>query len=392
MNYPIITLHNGKEIAVKRYHPWVFSGAIKIKPENLENGAIVSVISAKQEFLGVGFFQDSSIAIRLISFNQEEINQAFWNQKIRLAIHKRAVLGLIDNKETNAFRLFFGEGDGIPGLVIDFYNGTAVMQAHALGIHYQREQITLALRNELKDKLKAVYYKSDNTLHQDSETQHGYLWGTPETTDVVENGLIYSINWESGQKTGYFLDQRDNRTLLGQYAKGKTVLDTFCHTGGFSLNALKHGAKKVYSVDASKLAIEMVKKNSLNNGFEQSNHHAEVADVMEFFKENHEKFDVIVLDPPAFAKSQKVRHNAIMAYKRLNEEALKRINSGGILFTFSCSQVVDKNLFYSAVTSAAISSGRKVSVLHRLSQPADHPVNIFHPEGEYLKGLVLFVE
>jgi 23S rRNA (cytosine1962-C5)-methyltransferase len=391
--YPRIYLKKGKEISLKRRHHWVFSGAIHQKPEDLQNGDLVTVLSHKDEFLGIGHYQNGSIMVRMISFDEVAIDNAFWNNRIALAHTMRRNLGLTDNPHTNVYRLVHGEGDLLPGLIIDYYNGTAVIQTHTIGMFKHVEEIASALQHVYGDTLKAVYDKSAETLSKNMiQTENRLLFGVPQTNLVLENGSQYEIDWEKGQKTGFFIDQRENRKLFGEYSKGKKVLNTFCYSGGFSIAALNEGAREVHSVDISEKAIELTDKNVALNPDHTGIHHSVVADVVKYIREIDFDFDVIVLDPPAFAKNIKSRHNAVQAYKRLNAEALKHIKSGGILFTFSCSQVVDKQLFASTVTASAIEVGRKVKILHYLSQPADHPINIFHTETEYLKGLVLYVE
>ncbi len=393
MQIPQIILKPGKEQSPKRFHPWIFSGAIKKIIGEVKSGDLVEVYSNQNEFLGTGHYQDGSIAVRIISFNQTEINAGFWEEKIYAALELRNQLNLTDNSHTTIYRLINAEGDGLPGLIIDFYNGTAVLQAHSLGMNNCKNEITKALQKVYGEKLKAVYDKSAESLHhKELNIQNGYLYGNSESTEALENGLKFHINYIEGQKTGFFIDQRENRKLLAQYAKDKTVLNTFCYSGGFSIYALQAGAKKVCSVDSSKKAIEWTDKNVTLNGFSTEQHSYEVADVMQYLKKINDQYDVIVLDPPAFAKHVEARHNAVQGYKRLNAEALKQIKKGGILFTFSCSQVVTRSLFTGAVLAAAIEAGRTVKIIHHLSQPADHPNNIFHPEGEYLKGLVLYVE
>lgn len=393
MNYPNIRLQKGKEISLYRRHHWVFSGAIAQADPGLENGDLVSVFSSKNEFLGIGHFAQGSIMVRIISFEERAIDQNFWNEKINSAYQLRKNLGLTDSEQTNVYRLIHGEGDQLPGLVIDFYNGTAVIQAHQIGMHRHVQEITEALKKVYGPVLKGVYDKSAETLPKNLNIQSNeWIWGKAETDLVKEYGATYRIDWEKGQKTGFFVDQRENRKLVSTYSKGKKVLNTFCYSGGFSVLALQEGAKEVHSVDISAKAIELTEENvGLNAGF-SGKHESITADVVKYIREIGDDFDLIILDPPAFAKNIKARHNAVQAYKRLNAEALRKIKPGGILFTFSCSQVVDKQLFANTITAAAMESKRSVRVLHQLSQPADHPINIFHPETEYLKGLVLYVE
>ncbi|GHB28403.1 class I SAM-dependent rRNA methyltransferase [Mongoliitalea lutea] len=390
--YPIIKLGKGKEISLLRRHHWVFSGAILEKDEALKNGELVQIHSFKGEFLGIGHFQYGSIMVRIISFQEELINAYFWQKRLSDAYQVRKSIGLVNAKETNVYRLVHGEGDGFPGLIIDFYNGTAVIQCHQIGMYKHVKEIANALKTVYGDTLDCVYDKSAETLPKNIGVENRIVLGEPKTTQVLEYGCAYEIDWEKGQKTGFFVDQRENRNLLGLYAKGKKVLNTFCYSGGFSVAALKAGATEVHSVDISAKAIELTDKNvALNTGF-NGKHASIVADVVKYIREIDLDYDIIVLDPPAFAKNMKARHNAVQAYKRLNAEALKRIQKGGILFTFSCSQVVDKKLFADTVTAAAFEAKRNVRILHYLSQPADHPINLFHTETEYLKGLVLYVE
>ncbi|WP_040400376.1 class I SAM-dependent rRNA methyltransferase [Cecembia lonarensis] len=390
--YPKIKLLKGKEISIQRKHHWVFSGAIAQKDEDLQNGQLVQVVDHKDNFLAVGHFQYGSIMVRLISFESATINTDFWIKKINTAFRLRETLGLIHNPETNVYRLIHGEGDGLPGLIIDLYHGTAVIQTHHIGMYRQVKEIAQALKAVYGEKLDAVYDKSAETLPKNYGVENRLVFGQPKTQTVLEYGCQYEIDWEKGQKTGFFVDQRENRHLLAQYSKDRKVLNTFCYSGGFSVAALKAGAKEVHSVDISAKAIALTEANVALNGKFKSRHTAIVADVVKYIREITDDFDIIVLDPPAFAKNIKARHNAVQAYKRLNGEALKKIKSGGLLFTFSCSQVVDKQLFAHTVTAAALESGRKVKILHYLSQPPDHPINIFHTETEYLKGLVLYVE
>lgn len=388
-----LVLNKGKEVSVKRHHPWIFSGAIKRIEGEPKDGDLIEVSSFKGEFLGIGHFQKGSITVRIITFINEPIDSEFWKRKIENARILRKIMGYIGSAVTNAYRLFFGEADGIPGLVIDMYNGTAVIQAHSIGVHENRNEVVQALRDVFGTELSAVYYKSETTLRNSEQvnSKSGYLFGKQESNEICENNHKFIVDWETGQKTGYFLDQKENRLLLARYSKDKTVLDTFCHSGGFSVYALRAGAKHVTSVDSSKRAIELVEKNLMLNKLTKGCLTVN-ADVLKYLSSTEELYDVIVLDPPAFAKHRDVRHNALMAYKRLNTEGIKRVNSGGIVFTFSCSQVVDKYLFTNTIMAAAIESGRNVKIIHRLTQPPDHPVGVFHPEGEYLKGLVLYVE
>jgi 23S rRNA (cytosine1962-C5)-methyltransferase len=393
MPYPKLFLQKGKEVSLLRKHHWVFSGALAKKEDGIENGDLVAVYSSKNDFLGIGHYALGSIMVRIISFEERTIDAAFWTAKIRAAHAVREALHLTQQKETTVYRLVHGEGDGLPGLIIDYYNGTAVIQAHHIGMHQQLQAITEALRAIYGKQLKGVYDKSSETLPKaEAVPSNEWVWGKAETDLVKEYGASYKIDWEKGQKTGFFIDQRENRKLVASYSKGKKVLNTFCYSGGFSVLALQEGATEVHSVDISQKAIDLTEENvAINTGF-KGKHQSIVADVVKYIREIGDDFDLIILDPPAFAKSLKARHNAVQAYKRLNAEALRKIKPGGILFTFSCSQVVDKRLFANTITAAALESKRNVRILHQLSQPADHPINCFHPETEYLKGLVLYVD
>ncbi len=387
-----IWLNKGKEQSVLRRHPWVFSGAVKKTEEGLQEGDPVEVYSAQNQLLGVGHYQPGNITVRLLDFGPADFDAAFWQAKIRQAYALRRELGLVDNKETTAYRLVFAEGDALPGLIIDVYGTTAVLQAHSLGMWQARHEIAQALTLVSEERITAVYDKSGETLPSGvANAANGYLIGTGEGSAVVqEHGVQFKVDWVGGQKTGFFLDQRENRALLGQYAKDKRVLNTFCYTGGFSVYALTAGATEVHSVDVSTRAVALTDENvHLNTGTER--HQSFAMDTFVYLKEKGADYDIIILDPPAFAKRMNVRHNALMGYKRLNYEAMRHIRPGGLLFTFSCSGVVDKQLFQNTVMAAAIEAGRPVKVLHQLSQPADHPYSIYHPEGEYLKGLVLQV-
>lgn len=389
----IIVLKKGREPSVLRKHPWVFSGAIQQLTGNILDGHWVKVCDSKGGTLGFGHFQNGSIAVRMLLFGEEQPTDNFWKEKIDQAIALRHAVGLPSDK-TNAFRLIHGEGDGLPGLIVDYYAGVAVIQAHSAGMHNDREQITKALKDVLGDQLSAIYYKSRATLPGKikDDQPDGYLLGMSVVPHVIhEHQNKFFVDWESGQKTGFFLDQRENRKLLGDFSKGKNVLNTFCYTGGFSVYALRAGASLVHSVDASEKAIDITRKNIDLNGYDSQQHECTAIDTFEFLKNKQGLYDLIVLDPPAFAKHRDARHQAVKGYQRLNAEAMKAIRPGGIIFTFSCSQVVDKQLFYDTVTSAAIQAEREVKVLHLLSQPSDHPVSMNHPEGEYLKGLVLYV-
>lgn len=387
-----VIVGSGKDLSLRRFHPWVFSGAIKKIKGEVEEGDVVEVFDNKDEYLGTGHYQIGSIAVRVFSFEKIDPDKNFWKERLKRAYDYRKQLGLIDNPHTNVYRLVFAEGDGLPGLIIDWYNGTAVLQTHSIGMHLAKDLITEALKEIYGDKLKAVYDKSEETIPKQSKIKavNGYLFGAAGTNEVLENGNKFWIDWEGGQKTGFFIDQRENRKLLAEFSKDKNVLNTFCYTGGFSIYAAKAGAALVHSVDSSKKAIELTEKNVLLNNI--SNHQGFAMDTFDFMDKNNSTYDVIVLDPPAFAKHRDARHHAVMGYKRLNAEALKQIRPGGILFTFSCSQVVDKELFASTVMAAAIIAKRRVRIMYHLSQPPDHPVSIYHPEGSYLKGLVVHVE
>ena len=393
-----VILRSGKDDAIKRFHPWVFSGAIKKIHGPQADGSLVEVFSNRDEYLGTGLYQDASIAVRIMSFAPErpdELDADFWRQKLAAAYKMRETTGLTENKNTNVYRLVHGEGDHLPGLIIDHYNGNLVVQAHAIGIHKYRNEIAESLKKIFGEKLKSIYYKSKDTLpghFSQSENAEGFLYGNTESDIVIEYGHKFDIDFIHGQKTGFFIDQRENRQLLSQYAPGKSILNTFCYSGGFSVYALAAGAKTVESLDSSRKALELAEKNVALNFTDTSNHSVILADAVQYIRENQKTYDLIILDPPAFAKHTNVRHNAVQGYKRLNAEAIRQITPGGILFTFSCSQVVSMGLFKSTVIAAAITAGRQVRILHQMNQPADHPINAFHPEGEYLKGLVLYIE
>ena len=391
--YSKLILHNGKEEPIQRFHPWVFSGAIKITDSNIVDGDIVEIYSAKQQFLGMAHYQKASITARIISFSKQQIDVTFWTKKIEKALAFRGFLNLANNPNTSVFRLVFGEGDGLPGLIMDYYDGHIVFQAHSIGMHKSRIDITEALKHVFKAGLKSVYDKSSETLpsHYSVNVSNDYLFGScNDELIVIENGVKFYIDFINGQKTGFFIDQRENRSLLGTYSKDKRVLNTFSYTGGFSMYAAKHGCSMVHSVDSSAKAIDMCHKNATLNNV--TNHEGFVADTFDYLKDHGKDYDVIILDPPAFAKSKDVSHNAVIGYKRLNAMALQNIKKGGILFTFSCSGVIDKKLFYNSVTAGAIESRRHLKLLHTISQPADHTITPNFPEGEYLKGLVFYVE
>lgn len=389
-----VVLKSGKDQSIKRYHPWIFSGAIKSIKGEPKEGDLVSVYTNQNEFLCMGHYQIGSIAIRIVSFEPVEPDFTFWKDKISSAWNLRESLGLVDSKETNVFRLIHGEGDGMPGLIVDFYNGTAVMQMHSIGMYLLRDVLASAMREVIGDQLQAIYDKSEKTLpfKADIEPKDGYLYKAEPSGEVLEYGLRFKVDWETGQKTGFFIDQRENRKLVQDYARDKKVLNMFCYTGGFSFYAMQGGAELVHSVDASEKAIELTKENVELNFPSDKRHEAFAADGFEYLKNIQDKYDLIILDPPAFAKHRNTLNQALRAYKRINTRAFEQIQKNGILFTFSCSQVVSKEKFREAVFTAAAISGRKVRILHQLDQPADHPVNIYHPESEYLKGLVLHVE
>lgn len=381
-------LKAGKEAAVARKHPWIFSGAIaSIDP--CSSGELIEVQDANGGFMGIAYVSDGSIALRILSFEKIEINIAFWEAKLENSLQVRKNCGLGIDHTTTAFRWIHGEGDGIPGLIVDVYGNNIVLQAHTDGIYLMLEDIAKAIQNVWGNSLERIYSKSRAAMHDD-EVEDRYLFGeSPESPVVVsENGYQFYINWETGQKTGFFLDQRDNREKLKYYSKDKTVLNTFSYSGGFSVSSLSGGAKKTISVDISEKAIDLANENAELNGFSE-NHDGICADVMEYLREENNTYDIVVLDPPAFAKSIKKKHSATMGYKRLNGLGMNRVKPGGLLFTFSCSQVIDPVLFENTVRAAAIENGRTARILHRLNQGPDHPVNLFHPEGHYLKGLVL---
>ncbi len=390
--YNKITLHNGKEISIQRFHPWIFSGAIKTPIDNLIDGEVIEVYSAKEQFLGIAHYQKGSISGRIISFSKQQINVDFWVNKIEKAFTYRQFLNL-SNAHTNVFRLIFGEGDGCPGLILDYYDGHIVFQAHSIGMHKSKTDITEALSHVFKEKLKSVYDKSAETLPNNYKTgiTNQFLFGALNNDLIVlENNVKFYIDFINGQKTGFFIDQRDSRELLGKYCKDKRVLNTFSYTGGFSMYAAKNGCSLIHSVDSSQKAIDLCAKNATLNNV--SNHEGFALDTFDYLKDQGKNYDVIILDPPAFAKSRDVSHNAVIGYKRLNQMALQNIKKGGILFTYSCSGVIDKKLFYNTVTAAAIESRRNMKLLHTLSQPADHPIIPNFPEGEYLKGLAFYVD
>lgn len=392
--YKNVYLKRGKEESLKRFHPWIFSGAIHHADEGIEEGEIVRVITADGAFIAVGHYQIGSIAVRVLSFHDECIDISFWRASLESALQMRIAVGIADSPQNNTYRLVHGEGDNLPGLVIDCYGDTAVMQAHSVGMHVSRMDICEALVQVMGNHIKNIYYKSETTLSfkADLGQENGFIYGNTNENTAVENGLRFHVDWLKGQKTGFFVDQRENRTLLEHYSKGKRVLNMFCYTGGFSVYAMRGEAELVHSVDSSAKAIELTKKNVELNFPGDMRHEAFCEDAFKYLDANDAKYDLIVLDPPAFAKHRGALHNALKGYTRLNVKGLQRIKKGGILFTFSCSQVVTKDHFRNAVFTAAAQAGRRVRILHQLHQSADHPINIYHPEGEYLKGLVLYVE
>jgi 23S rRNA (cytosine1962-C5)-methyltransferase len=388
-----IVLKSGKDQSLRRRHPWVFSGAIKKIYGDPVEGDIVTVYDNKDEFLATGHYQIGSIAIRVLSFEPGEINDSFWFDRINAAFGLREMLGLADSGETNVFRLLHAEGDNMPGLIIDYYNGNIVLQIHSVGMYRNLEKIVESLQKLLGDRLLSVYDKSESTMPFKGpvKVSNRSILGEASGTHVMENGLKFHVDWTTGQKTGFFIDQRENRELVRRLAHGRKVLNMFSYTGGFSVYAAAGGAELVHSVDSSAMAVDFVNEN-MNLNFDAANHQAYALDAFKYLDEIKMPYDLIILDPPAFAKHQNVLHNALQGYKRLNQKALEIIQPGGILFTFSCSQVVSKENFRKSVFAAAANAKRNVRILYQLSQPIDHPVNIYHPEGEYLKGFVLYVE
>ena len=389
-----VYLKRGKEDSLLRFHPWVFSGAIQRADDGIEEGEVVRVLTANGDFIAIGHFQIGSIAVRVLSFRDVAIDADFWASRLASALKMRQAIGIADNPNNNTYRLVHGEGDMLPGLVIDVYGKTAVMQAHSVGMHVCRIDIAEQLMKVMDSRLENVYYKSETTLpyKADLGQENGFIYGGSDDNTAIENGLMFYVDWLRGQKTGFFVDQRENRSLLEHFAKGKRVLNMFCYTGGFSFYAMRGGAKLVHSVDSSAKAIELTNRNVQLNFPGDQRHQAFCEDAFKYLEQAGDQYDLIILDPPAFAKHRGALHNALKGYTRLNMKAFQKIQSGGILFTFSCSQVVSKDHFRNAVFTAAAQAGRKVRILHQLHQPADHPINIYHPEGEYLKGLVLYVE
>ena len=395
VSYKKVYLKPGKEESLKRFHPWVFSGAIARVEGEPEEGEVVDIYTSQKEFIACGHCQVGSIAVRVLSFRQETIDHAFWVRRLEVAKDLRRALGLIGNPQNNTYRLVHGEGDNLPGLIIDVYDHTAVMQAHSAGMHVYRMEIADALSEVMGDVIQNIYYKSETTLPFKADllaTENGFIKGGSPENIAMENGLKFHVDWLKGQKTGFFVDQRENRHLLEHYAKGRNVLNMFCYTGGFSFYAMRGGANLVHSVDSSAKAIDLTNENVELNFPGDARHQAFAEDAFKFLDRMGDQYDLIILDPPAFAKHRDALRNALRGYTKLNAKAFEKIRPGGILFTFSCSQVVNKQDFRNAVFTAAAQSGRSVRILHQLTQPGDHPVNIYHPEGEYLKGLVLYVE
>ncbi len=395
MSYKKVYLKPGKEESLKRFHPWVFSGTIAKVEGEPEEGEVVDVYTSKKEFVACGHFQIGSIAVRVLTFRQEVIDRDFWKRRLDVAKDLRRALGVLGNPNNNTYRLVHGEGDNLPGLIIDVYDHTAVMQAHSAGMHVYRMEIADALSEVMGDVIQHIYYKSETTLPFKADllaTENGFIKGGSPENIAMENGLKFHVDWLKGQKTGFFVDQRENRSLLERYAKGRNVLNMFCYTGGFSFYAMRGGANLVHSVDSSAKAIDLTNENVELNFPGDPRHQAFAEDAFKFLDRMGDQYDLIILDPPAFAKHRDALRNALRGYTKLNAKAFEKIRPGGILFTFSCSQVVSKENFRNAVFTAAAQSGRSVRILHQLTQPGDHPVNIYHPEGEYLKGLVLYVE
>lgn len=396
MTYKKVYLKQGKEESLKRFHPWVFSGAIARVEGEPEEGEVVDVYTSKKEFIARGHFQVGSISVRVLTFNSEEkIDLSFWVRRLRVARHLRQSLNLIGHPKNNTYRLIHGEGDNLPGLIIDVYNHTAVMQAHSAGMHVTRMEIAEALKEVMGDIVQNIYYKSETTLPFKADLlarENGFIMGGSTENIAMENGLKFHVDWLKGQKTGFFIDQRENRYLLERYAHGRNVLNMFCYTGGFSFYAMRGNARLVHSVDSSSKAIDLTNENVNLNFPNDKRHQAFAEDAFKYLDQMGDQYDLIILDPPAFAKHRDALRNALRGYTKLNAKAFDKIRPGGILFTFSCSQVVNKENFRNAIFTAAAQSKRSVRILHQLTQPGDHPVNIYHPEGEYLKGLVLYVE
>ena len=391
--YKEIRLKRGKEESLRRFHPWVFSGAIQSMDDVIEEGEVVRVVTNSGDFIAVGHYQQGSIALRVLSFSDVRIDDEFWQSRLSSALRMRQAIGIADNPNNNTYRLVHGEGDHLPGLIIDVYGQTAVMQAHSIGMHLCRKDIARVLYEVMESRVLHIYYKSETTLpFMTADDMNGFLVGGSDDNIATENGLKFRVDWLKGQKTGFFVDQRENRSLLEHYARGKRVLNMFCYTGGFSFYAMRGGAELVHSVDSSGKAIELTRQNVELNFPGDPRHEAYCEDAFKYLEQAGSNYNLIILDPPAFAKHRGALHNALKGYTRLNQKAFEKIEKGGVLFTFSCSQVVTKDHFRNAVFTAAALAKRKVRILHQLHQPADHPINIYHPEGEYLKGLVLYVE
>ncbi len=389
-----IYLKRGKEESLQRFHPWIYSGAIASFDGKAEEGEVVEVYTSKREYIATGHYQIGSIMVRVLTFDRESIDREFYKRRLETAYRVRVCIGVADRPDNNTYRLVHGEGDNLSGLVVDIYGGTAVMQAHSVGMHRDRKMIAEALKEVMGDKVENIFYKSETTLPYKAELgqENGFLIGGGADDIAVENGLKFHVDWLKGQKTGFFVDQRDNRSLLERYSKGRNVLNMFCYTGGFSFYAMRGGAKTVHSVDSSQKAIDLTNANVRLNFPDDPRHEAFTEDAFKYLDRMGDNYDLIILDPPAFAKHKDALRNALKGYTRINNKAFEKIQREGILFTFSCSQVVTKDHFRAAVFTAAAQAGRKVRILHQLHQPADHPINIYHPEGEYLKGLVLYVE
>ena len=394
MNYKSVFLKKGKEDSLLRFHPWIFSGAIQSADDGIHEGDIVKVFTVNGDFIAIGHYQLGSIAVRVLTFEDSAIDLSFWKSRLLSAFMMRKSIGIADNPHNDTYRLVHGEGDNLPGLIIDCYGKTAVMQAHSVGFHVCRNEIAQALVEVLEGRIDNVYYKSETTLpfKADLRKENVFIYGGTDDNVARENGLSFHVDWLKGQKTGFFVDQRENRQLLESYAKDRSVLNMFCYTGGFSVYAMRGGAKLVHSVDSSAKAVDLTNRNISLNFKDDVRHKSFCDDAFKFLDRHEDKYDLIILDPPAFAKHRSALRNALKGYTRLNVKGLEKIKSGGILFTFSCSQVVTKDQFRQAVFTAAAQSKRKVRILHQLHQPSDHPINIYHPEGEYLKGLVLYVE
>jgi len=385
-----IILKQGREASIQRMHHWVFSGAIQDQSDGIKEGELIRILSHKKEILGYGHYSPASICVRLLQFGGDNFEKNFWNTRINAALQLRQRLGLLHSDHTNAYRLIHGEGDGLPGLIIDIYNENAVIQCHTAGMHSQINEISAALTSVYQNKLNTVYDKSKESLGV-GLAENSFIKGETDECIIKENKNKFQVNWVTGQKTGFFIDQRDNRKLLGDYASGRSVLNLFCYSGGFSVYALNNNARKVDSVDVSAKAMELTEANVLLNGEFGTNHMGYASDVNSFIH-TIDEYDIIICDPPAFAKSLNKRHQALNGYRNLNAKVIKKVKKGGLLFTFSCSQVMDRDLFQQTILAAAFESGRKIKIIYHLSQAPDHPINLYHPEGSYLKGLVLYIE